>query len=95
MAKLVVQCTYSNSILHENSWELRTERNFLKVLVRGPRQNIPKDIDRPRASLLVKHMSFLVRKTFEMRSRVGEGYNRNKTNGKSSAAYGEKWKKCM
>ena len=74
---------------------LRTERNFLKVLVRGPRQNIPKDIDRPRASLLVKHMSFLVRKTFEMRSRVGEGYNRNKTNGKSRAAYGEKWKKCM
>ena len=72
---------------------LTTERYSEKVLIRGPRQNIPKDIDRPRVSLLVKHRPSLVLKRFNMRLRVAEGYTRNKTNGKSNTAKGETVKK--
>ena len=65
---------------------LTTERYSEKTHIRGPKQNIPKDIDSPRMSLLVEYRPSLVLKIFKMRLRVGEGYTRNKTNGKSNTA---------
>ena len=57
---------WKSLIISKDNSKWTTERNSEKELVRGHRRNIPKDNDRPRVSLLVKHIFFFVK--FGMRT---------------------------